>query len=413
MVCKCDCKNKDCKCGDDCKCTADKCADQCGKTRCCGKTVEMKCCKDFQQRLPYANKGSILDTLLGPPTTQLPPMIPEEVMNAVGKKHKFGISHPTRNNECSNGWCGVECCHQTTIEATALPGSFTPPHPLVLVVHPAPAPLTCIPACQPLCHPECVHRLKYQVQQPHYPICRPDCMPACHVDCLIIPPERVKCYNYHCQCSPGYVPCAAFTCCMRYPNMVAKMKSNVKNEIENETHESESVEDEDQIFQFDSVSLPHHQHSPRKNVIVKLKPIYYTATNSNPYSRMQTRNTSMIPFTVPRRSTTTIAPVLALRPDKTTTSTIPITTTETPTKTTIRSTPTATSVTNMIRQAPVIAALAGKRHPVGDIRGRHVIRSENFLDVLSELAQVKLKEDINQDLTNAATIIDFMTDNIQ
>ena len=32
----------------------------------------------------------------------------------------------------------------------------------------------------------------------------------------------------------------------------------------------------------------------------------------------------------------------------------------------------------------------GKRNSVGDIRGRHVIRSENFLDVLSELAQVRI-----------------------
>lgn len=69
-----------------------------------------------------------------------------------------------------------------------------------------------------------------------------------------------------------------------------------------------------------------------------------------------------------------------------------------------------------------------KSNAIGDIRGRHVIRSENFLDVLSELAQVnlkfsvenehlclqvKLKEDITDDFSQAATFIEFMTDNIR
>lgn len=42
-------------------------------------------------------------------------------------------------------------------------------------------------------------------------------MPSCHVDCLIIPPQQVRCNSFNCQCLAGYVQCAAFTCCMRYP----------------------------------------------------------------------------------------------------------------------------------------------------------------------------------------------------
>ncbi|CAD6193707.1 unnamed protein product [Caenorhabditis auriculariae] len=323
----------------------------------------------------------------------------------------FFVSQPS----CPAGWCGNDCCPSpsTTIQATALPGSPTPPHPLVLVVHPSPQ-AQCSPSCQPTCNPQCLFRESF-IQETQYfnmiqePQCREDCMPSCHVDCLIMPPERVRCSSYHCQCSAGYVACAAFTCCMRYKNMAARMRSAARED------NSESYAPLNGTTDGASSPFPPYRHHSPTVASVTTDP-----------------DGVMSPPTVPP-----------------TTSTSTSTTTTTPSPTTTEATSTSTSTTVAPSTSPVSITLdivtvspiypevtspipmipaygiwelrpdASKTNEQKNAQfleqpkeDRHVIRSENFLDVLTELAQVKMKEDLSEDLKHAKTYLDLLTENI-
>ncbi|CAI5451922.1 unnamed protein product [Caenorhabditis angaria] len=337
-----------------------------------------------------ANASVFPDHMLLPNPNLSPPSLPskEEVMRIASKKQKFGMMRPHIFNECVSGWCGDGCCPmrqemQTTIQAQALPGSPTPPHPLVLILHPPPQiqQPQCSPACQPQCNPQCVTRLQYIEHSQFYntiqaPMCRQDCMPSCHVDCLIIPPERVRCQSFHCQCGSGYIPCAAFTCCMRYPSMVARMKNNAlqKSEevifpkpVEKEEEEDGSEEEDEDIF-LRPQRVPKFTKFKRDPVKTTIQPPSSTSTTSTTSTTTSTTSTT----TTTPEPTTTKTPIINLAP-----------------------------IYPDNRKVPFIPAFE-----VGDLRGRHIIRSENFLDVLSELAQVKLKEDIGEPLS----FIDLVTD---
>ncbi|ULT89926.1 hypothetical protein L3Y34_008369 [Caenorhabditis briggsae] len=439
------------------------------------------------------------------PPIQEPPK--EEVMKIASKKRLFGMPRfPVDHRNffqsgmtCISGWCGNECCESrrqfssptTTIQATAMPGSPGPPHPLVLVVHPSP-PIQqqCSPACQPHCNQQCVARLQYMHETNFYynhilePTCRPDCMPSCHVDCLIIPPQQVRCNSFNCQCLAGYVQCAAFTCCMRYPNLAARMRSNVLRKSSEETEVENS--DEENVINEKRMYTPIRMRAEKRkhdieNVTQKPKQTFWTKkrisdgkSTSTPTTTSSTTTPPPCPTTTTTTTTTTTPPNTTTTPSTTTTTTpAPTTTTTertTPMTTTMYSTTFTTSTTtttpvpisktttpkimmnltpiypDMIMKAnkiPMIPAygmwaipqtsqlpstptdeygnaLSGtkteaveKKNSVGDIRGRHVIRSENFLDVLSELAQVKIKEDITDDFSHAANFIEFMTDSIR
>ncbi|EFP11100.1 hypothetical protein CRE_31032 [Caenorhabditis remanei] len=419
----------------------------------------------------------------------------EEVMKVAAKKRLFGMPrfpmdyhrgfYQVSGMSCMSGWCGNECCEvrrqfsppTTTIQATAIPGSPGPPHPLVLVVHPSPpVQQQCSPACQPHCNQQCVARLQYMHETNYYnhilePTCRPDCMPSCHVDCLIIPPQQVRCNSFNCQCLAGYVQCAAFTCCMRYPNLAARMRTNVMTKSSEEedttTSDEENVINEKRMYTPNRVRAEKRKHgwgyhenilsnqmfSDIEHVTQSPKPSYWTkkrVVEGRPV-RKPTTTTTLTPCpttttsttTTSTPTTTTTTPSTATTTTTTTTTPVPttvrITTTSPPPTTTTTSTttttqlPPTTSTQKIImnltpiypdmfmkaNKVPMIPAygmwaipqtsqvtespsdgfdnsLAGKktsptekRNSVGDIRGRHVIRSENFLDVLSELAQVK------------------------
>ncbi|CAL2045267.1 unnamed protein product [Caenorhabditis brenneri] len=454
----------------------------------------------------------------------------EEVMKVASKKRLFGMTRfpmdphraffQTSGMSCIAGWCGNECCEPrrqfspptTTIQATAMPGSPGPPHPLVLVVHPPPSvPQQCSPACQPHCNQQCIARLQYMHETNYYnhilePTCRPDCMPSCHVDCLIIPPQQVRCNSFNCQCLAGYVQCAAFTCCMRYPNLAARMRSNVltkssEEEVVQNSEEENMINEKrmytpirmraekrkhgwgihENVFSNQMFSdIEHVTSTPKTSYWTKKRTIegkstkkLITTTTTTPVPCPTTEATTTTTSTT--TTTTTQTPTTTTTPSTTTTTTTPIPTTTTQTTTIPPTTPSSTTTSttttttpippttstlktvmnltpiypDMLMKAnkiPMIPAYGmwsiphtsqipssptdeednqdnslsgtkssptGKRNSVGDIRGRHVIRSENFLDVLSELAQVKIKEDITDDFSHAANLIEFMTDSIR
>ncbi|CCD64170.2 EB domain-containing protein [Caenorhabditis elegans] len=419
----------------------------------------------------------------------------EEVMKIASKKNLYGMPRfpiePHRgffqaSMSCMDGWCGNECCEPrrpfaaptTTIQASVLPGSPSPPHPLVLVVHPAPQ-AQCSPACQPHCSQQCVARLQYMHESQFYnhilePSCRPDCMPSCHVDCLIIPPQQVRCNSFNCQCLAGYVQCAAFTCCMRYPNLAARMKSNVMaKSSEEEANVSEEGKQDNEIS-YRRMYTPNRMRAGKGKYDIEnvtsppvIRPSYWTKHRVKSTKEPKTTIFTTTPVPCPTTtstttSATTLVPTTSSSTTTTTTTTpVPVTSTTTEPTTTTYTTSTSTSTTTTLppttstpkivvnltpiypdmlmkaNKVPMIPAygiwtipphvppsskefdnpLSGiktspteKRNSIGDIRGRHVIRSENFLDVLSELAQVKLKEDITDDFSHAANFIDFMTD---
>ncbi|PAV65444.1 hypothetical protein WR25_12534 [Diploscapter pachys] len=167
------------------------------------------------------------------------------------------------SESCTFGWCGNECCPKmTTIEASPIPGSYSPSHPIVLVLHPSNA-QRCSPMCQPQCSPQCLARLQYSAMPittpPHnirppvrFPSqqqlqCRSDCMPSCHVDCLILPPTILECPKWQCFCPSGYIRCSMFTCCSQYQEAPSK-KVEIRKETKNcgkikKNSQSESNED--------------------------------------------------------------------------------------------------------------------------------------------------------------------------
>uniref|UniRef100_A0A8R1DJL3 Uncharacterized protein n=2 Tax=Caenorhabditis japonica TaxID=281687 RepID=A0A8R1DJL3_CAEJA len=410
-----------------------------------------------------------------------PPISKEEVMRVASQKSRFGMPRfpipmfPSdgfmQRPHCANGWCNNDCCEPplihsppvpSTIQATALPGSDSLPHPLVLIVHPSPpSQVQCSSFCQPHCNPQCLSR--FQESSQFYnsilePTCRPDCMPSCHMDCLIIPPQQIRCNSFNCRCLAGYVQCAAYTCCMRYPNMAARMKSNGvgKSSEERQVKEEEDDEINQKITKKMYTPIRVTQEKKSNNgrgredhEIITLMPMMeaktkYWTKKRNDVSAEQTthapcQTTTTTPILTTSTTTTTTTTTTTSEPPPSTT--MPITTTTSTTAIpVILTTPpvSANQVTmnltpiypDMIKSAkvPLIPAYGvwslpqqpvgnevrrNHRNSVGDIRGRHVIRSENFLDVLSELAQVKLKKDISNDFLEAADFIEFMTESIR